>query len=350
MEDNTMKTLVVDKDGALSVREVSMPVINAYQALVKILSCGVCNGTDGKLIHRKFKGFGLDKYPLMLGHEAVGKVVEIGSKVKGLKIGDIVLLPFNDTIDQVQSGWGAFSEYGVVNDPISIRENLPEQPDLLGCAYGQTVLPPSIDPVEASMIITLREVLSSIKRFRIKANDSVAVFGCGPVGLTFIRLLYLLGVKPIFAFDIFDEKLAQAMQLGADAAFNNKLVDAKTVIRNAVPEGVKFVIDAVGISAIINQAMELICDHGTICCYGISPNLSAEINWSDAPYNWTLQFQQFPAKMDEYLAHSQIMAWIETGVIRLSDFISDVVDFADVLEAFKMLEARQISKKCVVRF
>lgn len=345
-----MKTLVVDKDGKLSVRDVSMPQINEYQALVKMLSCGVCNGTDGKLIHRNFKGFGLDRYPLMLGHEGVGKVVQTGSKVKSFKSGDLVLLPFNDPIDDVDSGWGAFSEYGVVNDPISIQENLPANPDLLGCAYGQTILPPDIDPVDASMIVTLREVLSSIKKFGIRENDSVVVFGCGPVGLTFIRFMHLLGVKPIIAFDIVDEKIEQARALGADFAYNSKLVNVKDKVHELIPGGVKYVIDAVGVSAIINQAMELICDHGKICCYGISPNLSAEINWSAAPYNWDLKFQQFPSKMEEYEAHNQVMAWIEAGTIDLKDFISDIIDFANILDAFEMLDARKITKKCIIRF
>lgn len=345
-----MKTLVVDKNGDLSVRDVSMPRYNAYQALVKILSCGVCNGTDGKLIHRSFKGFGPDKYPLMLGHEGVGRVVEIGNSVKGLHVGDLVLLPFNDAIGDINSGWGAFSEYGVVNDPISIQDNLPANPDLLGCAYGQTVLPAGIDAVDAAMIITLREVLSSIKRFGIGSNDSVVVFGCGPVGLTFIRFMHLLGVKPIIAFDIVDEKIEQAKTLGADYGFNSRNIDPETAVTQTIPGGVRFVIDAVGISAIINQAMKLICDHGKICCYGISPNMSAEIDWSDAPYNWDLKFQQFPSKMEEYEAHNQVMAWLEAGTINLKDFISDIIDFKNILHAFELLEAKQIAKKCIIRF
>jgi len=345
-----MKTLVVDKSGALSVQEVSMPPYNDYQALVKTMSCGVCNGTDGKLIHRKFKGFELDRYPLMLGHEAVGKVIEIGKKVTGLKIGDLVLLPFTDPLDGFDSAWGSYSEYGVVNDPQSIKADLPSDPGLLGCAYGQTVLPADIDPVDAAMIITLREVLSSIKRFGIKANDSVVVFGCGPVGLTFIRFMHLLGVKPIIAFDIIDEKIAEAKALGADYAFNSKTVNPQEKVRELCPDGVKFVLDAVGITAIITQAMGLLCDQGKICCYGISPNQSAEIDWSKAPYNWSLQFQQFPSKMEEYEAHNQVMAWLESGAISLKDFISDIIDFADILTAFEKLEARQISKKCIIRY
>ena len=92
-----------------------MPKYKECQALVKMQSCGVCNGTDLKLIHGNFKN--LDTYPATLGHEGVGKVVEVGSKVKNLKLGDIVLLPFvEEKLDDVYSGWGAYSEYTVVGE------------------------------------------------------------------------------------------------------------------------------------------------------------------------------------------------------------------------------------------
>lgn len=115
-----MKTLVVERDGRITVHEVNKPRYNEYQALVKTIACGMC-GTDIKLIHRTFKGFPESVYPIMLGHEGVGEVVEVGSKVKGLKVGDKVLLPFVDpdpeNLPGLGSGWGALSEYAVVCDP-----------------------------------------------------------------------------------------------------------------------------------------------------------------------------------------------------------------------------------------
>ena len=343
-----MKTLIVEKDGSLAVKEVSMPEYNECQALVKTESCGVCNGTDGKLIHRNFKNFDESMYPIMLGHEAVGRVIEIGDKVTSFEVGDLVLLPFAGPIDGYECGWGSYSEYGVVCDPVAWDQTkygpTPE------CAFGQTVLPADIDPVDASMVITLREVLSSIKRFGIDANDSVAVFGCGPVGLTFIKFMSLLGVHPIIALDIIDDKLEDAKKLGADYVFNSKDPDYEMKIREICPEGVKFVLDAVGVSQIINMAMPLLYDQGKICCYGISANLSYEIDWSRAPYNWQLQFQQFPSKVEEGQAHNQVMNWLKAGVIDLKDYISDRFDFADILEAFEKLEARQIAKKCIIRY
>jgi D-arabinose 1-dehydrogenase-like Zn-dependent alcohol dehydrogenase len=63
-----LKTLVVDEKGRLSFGEAPMPEYGEYQALVKMISCGVC-GTDIKLLHGKFKGYAFESdYPLMLGH------------------------------------------------------------------------------------------------------------------------------------------------------------------------------------------------------------------------------------------------------------------------------------------
>ncbi len=343
-----MKTLIVEKDGALAVREVSMPEYNDCQALVKTMSCGVCNGTDGKLIHRQFKNFGPEMYPLMLGHEAVGKVTAVGKNVTSFKVGDLVLLPFAGPIDGYECGWGSYSEYGVVCDPeswdVSRFGPVPE------CAFGQTVLPADIDPTDAAMVITLREVLSSIKRFGISANDSVVVFGCGPVGLTFVKFLSLLGAHPIVALDIVEEKLESAKRMGADFVLNSGAPDYAERLRKLLPGGAKFVLDAVGVSAIINMAMPLLADQGKICCYGISPNLSMELNWAAAPYNWQLQFQQFPSKVEEGEAHNQVMNWLKAGVIDLKEYISDIFDFEDILQAFDKLEKRQIAKKCIIRY
>ena len=343
-----MKTLVIEKDGVLSVREVSMPQYNECQALVKTVSCGVCNGTDAKLIHRQFKGVGQEQYPLMLGHEAVGVVIEVGAQVTSFKVGDHVLLPFTDPLDNLGSAWGAYSEYGVVCDPAAWDQTkygpTPE------CAFGQTVLPEWIDPVDASVVITLREVLSSIKRFGIGANSPIVVFGCGPVGLTFIKFLSLIGAHPIIALDIIEEKLESAKRMGADYALNSKDEALNEKILSICPKGVPFVLDAVGISAIINMAMPLLSDQGKICCYGISANTSTQIDWSLAPYNWQLQFQQFPSKIEEGAAHRQIINWLRAGVIDLKDYISDIVEFADILTAFERLERRDIAKKCIIKY
>lgn len=343
----TMKTLVVDKEGRLSVEECPIPSYGECDALVKTVSCGVCNGTDGKLIHRTFKGFTTDMYPIMLGHEAVGEVIEVGSKVTSYKVGDIVLLPFAGPLGGFECGWGAYSEYGVVNDAAAYIANGKQPPE---CAFGQTIVPDYIDPVKAAMIVTFREVLSSIKRFGIGANDEVVVFGCGPVGLTFIKFMSLLGVGKIIALDVVPEKLRDAEARGADYTLDANDPDIVAKVKEICPDGVGYVLDAVGISQIMNQAMPLLKDQGKICCYGISSNTKFELDWTDAPYNWQLQFQQFPSKIEEGEANKQILTWLKQGVIDIDDYISDIVEFKDILSAFERLEKKQIAKKCIIKY
>ena len=342
-----MKTLVVNPDGSLMIQEIEKPSYNKKQALVKTIACGICNGTDRKLIHRTFKGVEPEEYPLMLGHEAVGEVVEVGSEVTGYKIGDKVLLPFVDLEEkygELGSAWGGFSEYAVVNDAAAFPPG--EAPE---CAYAQTIVPDDVDAVDSVMIITLREVLSSIYRFGIKAHNSVAVFGGGPVGLTFIRFMSMMGVHPLIAF-VKKDKIQEALANGADYAFDSFGCEPKEEIRKICPDGVQFVVDAVGLLSLINQAMEYICDGGKICCYGISAECSMRLDWAKAPYNWQLVFQQFPSKAEEGQVTEQILNWIRAGKINLKDYISDYYEFDRVIEAFEKLERREIKKKCIITF
>jgi threonine dehydrogenase-like Zn-dependent dehydrogenase len=349
-----MKTLIVDASHNLSIEELPIPAYKDCQALVKTLSCGVCNGTDMKLIHGAFKNF--STYPAALGHEGVGKVVEAGSKVRNLRVGDIVLLPFlEEKSGEIYPGWGAYSEYAVVGDSEAYIANGmgPGTPEFSEGYFAQTVIKPTdkVDPVGASMIITFREVLSAIRRFGFKPNENVVIFGAGPVGLCFTKFSKLLGLKTVITTDIDDEKVDFARQMGADYAFNSQKIDIKAEVKKMFPGGIDYVVDAVGINQLINQGMELIRYNGKICCYGISPKLGMNLDWSKAPYNWSLDFIQWPSKKEEGGAHAQIMAWINLGVLDPKDFISDVFNFEHIIDAFKLVEERKSStKKIVIRY
>ena len=349
-----MKTLVVEEGGKLSFAELPQPEYGECQALVKLKSCGVCNGTDMKLIHGTFKNF--DTYPAVLGHEGVGEVVEVGSRVESFQKGDLVLLPFLEQgANGYEPGWGAFSEYAVVGDwKAYVKAGKgPGTPEFSESYYAQTVIrkEDKIDAVGAAMVITFREVLSAIRRFGMKENETAVVFGTGPVGLCFIRFLKLLGLSTVIAVDIHEEKIRQAKKMGADIALNSTIADVKQEVRKLFPEGVDYVVDAVGLNQLILQAMELIRYNGKICCYGISPKLGMDLDWSQAPYNWDLHFVQWPSKKEEGEAHHQIMAWINMGVLDPYDFISDVMPFEEAVKAFEKVEAREPGlKKIVIKF
>lgn len=349
-----MKSLTVDAEGRLEVREFPKPECGPYQALVKVKSCGVCNGTDTKLIHRTFKNF--SSYPAILGHEGVGEVIACGEKVVSYHRGDRVLLPFlYEPVDGCTPGWGAYSEFALVKDAAAlIRDGMgPGTAQWDEGSLAQTVLRPEdqVDDVGAAMIVTFREVLSAIRRFGFQPNQSVVIFGAGPVGLCFTRFCKLLGMGTVITTDVFDEKVAEARRMGADYAFNSRTCDVNAEIRRLFPDGVDNVVDAVGVNALLNQAMELIAYNGQICGYGISPKLGMELDWSKAPYNWKLNFVQWPSKKEEAEAHAQIMAWINAGVLDPHDFISHTFPFENVLDAFALVERREpMTKKIVIEF
>lgn len=350
----TMKALVVDKNENLYIKDLPVPEPTAYQALVKMLACGICAGTDTKLIHHQFKLF--DTYPAVLGHEGVGEVVALGKNVTALHIGDRVLLPFQEGMNGLYySGWGAYAEYALVHDAAALRKHgfVPGTTEFPESALAQTVLSPELaaDPVGCAMIVTFREVLSAIRRFGMQPNDPVIIFGAGPVGLCFTCFMHLLGIGPVIAVDLSEEKAAEALRMGADYALNSSSCDVNTELHRLMPGGAAYVIDAVGSPAIIQQAMGLIQPGGRVCCYGISPRSRMELDWSDAPYNWSLLFQQWPSKCEEGEAHRQIAAWIAAGALNPRDFISHTFPLEHAQDAFELIAQRKPdTKKVVITF
>ena len=341
-----MKAFVVQEDGRRGLEEVPMPQYGPYEARVKLLSCGVCNGTDMKIIHKKFKG--VEDYPVILGHEGVGEVLEIGDKVKYLKPGDRVLLPFiGQPPEGYASAWGTYAEYNLVTDYRAMLEDGLTPEDF---AYAQRTIPADFDPVDAAMIITLREVYSTMGNFGLTAGKSLAILRLGPVGLCFVRLAKLTGMGPILAMDIDDEKLELARQLGADYILNTRGKSIPEEVKKFVPDGVDIALDAVGVTGFIGDGMAIIKPNAKVCVYGISEQMNAPLDWSKNPYNWTLQFNQFPDKKLEGAVHDQIIQWIQEGKLDMRFFVSHRIPFATMNEAFEKIERREKMLKMVVEF
>ena len=341
-----MKSYVVYPGGKCQIEEMPMPVYDDYSALVRMESCGVCNGTDMKIIHGTFKG--VEDYPVVLGHEGVGRIVELGRKVRHYKVGDLVLMPYwSDVPEGYSSAWGTYSEYNIVTDAQAMQEDGLVADEF---AWGQNILPGDFDPISSAMIITFREVLSTMKTFGFEANKSIAVLGLGPVGLSFVQFARLMGMGPIIAMDLSDEKLELARLRGADAVVNSSREDIETAVRAVCPQGVDFALDAVGVPDFINTGLSIIKPGAKICVYGISERTNVSLDWSRCPYNWTLQFNQFPSKVAESQAQGQIVNWIRLGVLNPADYVSHVFDFTDIDQAFAKIERREPMMKMVVKF
>lgn len=328
-----MKSLAVTSPGILEIVETAIPCIDEYEVLVRTEASYICNGTDSAIIAGKMPGISSDGYPLLLGHESVGIVQKIGAKVRNFTIGDRaiggLLLNIADTY---KSGWGGHSEYTVICDIRAMIQDGAAPPNFNETYKIMTTVPKDISPEQAGMLCVWREVYSGlVYDFGLKADDSVAVFGAGPVGLSFVRFMHLLGFTRIVVFDPVESKRALALGLGANkaAAPNNAEFDAL--------ERFDAVIDAVGSNGIINQALTMIKPAGKVCVFGVVKEKSVTIEKSDAPYNFQILFHQWPTRDYEYAAQEPLINWIRSGELRSEDFVTARFPFSKALEAVETL-------------
>ncbi|QFG70368.1 zinc-binding dehydrogenase [Ornithinimicrobium pratense] len=347
-----MKALVVGTAGKVEIRQIDRPRPASHQALVKTIGGGIC-GTDGTLLHGSFKGIEPAQYPLVLGHESVGRVVEVGTDVTSYTVGDVVLLPFvpnpTEAGRPLGSAWGAFSEFTLVDDIAAFEAGTVAGP-APEAAVAQSIVPASIEPLHAPVIVTLREVLSSIYVSGIDVAEPVVIYGSGPVAMTFARLLRLLGATQIIAVVRSEEKASLMQQFGATTCINSRAVDVAGAVGDLLPGGVGAVIDAVGHPSVINEALPMLRDRGILFCYGVPKEGSMHIDWSRAPYNWTLKFQQMPRKDEEGACHQQVIDWVESGDLVLGDFVSDVVPIDEAPAFFADYLGGKTSGKIVLSF
>jgi 2-desacetyl-2-hydroxyethyl bacteriochlorophyllide A dehydrogenase len=342
-----MKAAVIVRAGAVEIQDVPRPKIGDYQVLVEQLTCGVCTGTDWKLVEGHFKGF--DTYPAVLGHEAVGRVIAKGKKVRTFELGDLVVRPGLERIGDgtgLHSGWGGFAEYGVAGDAKAMIEDGLARPEdgFLDLYLSQQVIPRDMKAAHGTMLITFKEVLSAAYRAGFRPNASIMIFGLGPVGLSFTRFAKVLGLGPIVSVDRHESRRARAGQLGADVTLDPRSEDPVAWMKEHCPGGFDFVVDAVGLADLINRAMELVAFNGTICVYGVAPQTSMHIDWTKAPYNWNLSFLQWPTFQEESATHRQLLGWIRHGIVEPDTFITHVLPLVRLWEGMQMLRERRAFK------
>ena len=118
-----MRAIAVVTPNQVELIQLDPPKPGPYQALVKTDVACLCNATDGKLVTGHFPG--VDKYPLVLGHEGTGMVQEVGEKVRNFKPGDRVIggLLFDFSDPKYASGWGGFCDLTLANDHMAMVED-----------------------------------------------------------------------------------------------------------------------------------------------------------------------------------------------------------------------------------
>lgn len=337
-----MKTIAVTSPGVVEIVDTPVPKPGPYQALVKTEFACVCNSTDSELVHGRFPGME-QAFPFALGHESVGTVTQIGDKVTNFKVGSRAVsgLHFDLEVEGMQSGWGGFCEYVLANDHEAMVADgvADEEHGWFECYEIQTPLDDDIDPREAVLLCTWREVLGAFRDFHLKPGDDVLIYGAGPVGLSFVKLGRLFGLGWIGIIDRHPEKKEKAKEFGADAVFDRddpKLADLKNL---------DAVIDAVGKPEIMNDGLPKLRRGGSLCVYGVMAGLKEfTINNSLGDFNYNIFIHQWPTRLYEKEAQGPLCDWIREGKLSSAEFITHTFAIDDIDLALKAVADRKVIK------
>ncbi len=333
-----MRSVCVSEPEKICIVDIEKPRIGPYEALVKSEVSFLCNATDRKLVQGHFPGMeGRDTYPLLLGHETAGIVVDTGAAVRNFRKGDRVIggLLLSPPESGYTSGWGGMSEYVIATDGGAMAAD-----GKIGREHGYNDVfkimrrVPSDIPVEAAgLLCTWREVLAGFRDFDLRGNEEILVFGAGPVGLSFVKFAKLLGFPFVGSVDPIEEKRVRALSFGADATFVPGSDDLH-LIAGKRGKPLDAVIDAVGSERIINSSLPLIRMAGKICVFGVVDAPALHIEKSKAPYNFNLLVHQWPTRDYESEAQEPLCEWIRDGKLDYRDFLSAEFPVDAVAEAF----------------
>jgi threonine dehydrogenase-like Zn-dependent dehydrogenase len=244
-------------------------ILNPRDAIVKVSSTAIC-GSDLHLydgyIPTMYRGD-------ILGHEFMGEVVEVGQGVKNLNVGDRVVVPFpiacgncffcerelfslcensNPNAPLAEKMWG-HSPAGIFGYSHILGGYAGGQAEYVRVPFadiGPVKVPASLSDEQ---VLFLSDILPTgymaAENCNIQQGDTIAVWGCGPVGLFSIRSAQLLGAERVIAIDRFPERLRKAESIGAET-LNYESTDVQAALRDMTGgRGPDACIDAVGLEA-----------------------------------------------------------------------------------------------------
>ena len=250
-----MKAIVVEAVNKVAIWDIPEPPVGEYQAKAKVVAGSLCNSTDMKILHGEFAG----PPPAILGHEAVGRIVEIGPKVRNYKVGDLVVRPRIGGVAKLHlnAAFGSFVEYGAVTDAWAKAEDEGRQRPW----HDQTTAGAEWDPQALVQTITLKETLSFLRNFGVAKGRSLLIFGTGPVGVSFALWGSHLGCNPVIVVGRRDEACRRAVEFGrATHTINNRKERVPDAVRRIVPDGVTHAIEAIGDNNVLRDCLDSLAD------------------------------------------------------------------------------------------
>ncbi len=261
-----MQALRISGLGKLALEEVPRPEPGAGEVLVEVQAAGIC-GTDIEVLHGNHTAYlrGIARYPITPGHEWSGIVREIGAEVTRFAVGDLVTgetgigcLKCKLCLTGKHNLCRNVVETGIFNRDGGMRE-WHVQPETFthGC--------PGLTPEQAALVEPASVAVHACKQGKVGVADSVAVLGCGPIGLLTIQAARIAGARNILATSRSEPKLKLAEELGADRVVNAAKEDVVgAAMEMSKGEGFDVSIDCSGSLDAVGQAFDMAAPRGRI--------------------------------------------------------------------------------------
>jgi threonine dehydrogenase-like Zn-dependent dehydrogenase len=327
-----MKALVAPEANRLEIQEIPEPRIGPYDARVRIDVCGICNSTDAKLVEGTM--FWAPPFPIVLGHESAGTVVEVGGRVKKFKVGDVVTRPMAWWPGEVEGpniAIGGFAEFGIVRDGLAMAED--GDPSLLddGFVLHQVVVPEGIGSHDAALAISLAETASVLKHLPNMRGKTVVVAGTGIAGLAFTLWCKMAGAA-VVTLGRRKQRLELARARGADGTIDTSSPGWTEELRDKAGGSVDGLVEASGDADLAEKLLGVLGPEGFASAYGVPPT---GIEYSS---RWV------PSPTEEHLGMPWVCDLLLRGWVKPEWFVTHEWDFGKAVSAFDQVKRGEVVK------
>ncbi|MCL2709046.1 MAG: galactitol-1-phosphate 5-dehydrogenase [Defluviitaleaceae bacterium] len=259
-----MKAAILYGDGDVRFGEWPEPKIGPGEVKIRVRAAGIC-GSD---IPRVFRG-GAHYYPIVLGHEFSGDIVEVGEGVGGFEVGDKAagapLLPCLACGDCLRGDYALCKNYGFIGS----RQQGAFAEYVALPARNAVKIDSSVPYEHAAMLEPSTVALHGLRLNKYAGGKTVAVLGAGTIGLFTVMWAKDFGAKSVTAFDISGDRLNLAKELGADGAVNAAEEGfITTAIEQTGGKGYDYVFETAGSVASMKAAFELAANKAGVCFIG----------------------------------------------------------------------------------
>lgn len=252
------------KDGIVKVDKVDDPIVLPEEVKIKVKACGVCGSDIPRVLANK-----AHYYPIILGHEFSGIVVETGSNVRNVKVGDHVvgapLLPCFKCEDCQNGNYSLCKHYSFIGSRVSgaMAEyvTIPER--------NAVKISKNIDFIDAAFVEPITVVLHAFAQNKHCAGGSVAILGLGTMGCLAVQVAKAIGATNITVFVRNNKYNELATKLGVDNVIDTSSSDWQEKFKNVTNgRGFDFIYETAGAAQTIKHAFDIAANKARICLIG----------------------------------------------------------------------------------